>query len=205
MDKKIFNIVVLLMGVLLLSACGNGEDAAASIPVPEELIENEEPLAIKDQFDLSIGDNGWVIDYANRNILEFTLNSVEIATEINGERPRGNDSADDVYVIANYTMKNHGDIEIPGQGVEYPLLVDAKDNQEIENDSFEGDFLGTGNTGIGVENAMSKQKPTAPGEERTGNIVLLANYEVDTYMIYFGDDEYQNKLTWEFDATEAKR
>ncbi|WP_339228214.1 hypothetical protein NSQ77_00365 [Oceanobacillus sp. FSL K6-2867] len=207
MCKKFRFILLLIIGITMLAACGADEndEEAESIPVPEELVEREDPLRIKDQLGLSIGETGWVIDWANRNILEITLNSVEITPEIGDQRPLGHNSEDNVFVIGNFTMKNHGEVGIPGQGFAYPDIVAGEDRDKIENDGFAnaGELLGRGDTSIVIDEAMNKQPPTEPGEERTGNVVLNADYEVDTYIIYFGFEDYESKLTWEFDATEA--
>ncbi|MBP2077511.1 hypothetical protein [Oceanobacillus polygoni] len=102
-------------------------------------------------------------------------------------------------------MKNHGEVGIPGKGLLILTLLLVKIEIKLKNDGFAnaGELLGRGDTSIVIDEAMNKQPPTDPGEERTGNVVLNADYEVDTYIIYFGFEDYESKLTWEFDATEA--
>lgn len=207
MTKKTSFFIIQIMALFLLSACSGGEESTEdNNPVPKELIENKDPLKIKDQLGLAIGENGWIIDWANSNTLEITLNSAKVTSEIDGQTPEGHNSEDDVYVIGNFTIKNHGDIGIPGQGVAYPDLVAGAEKDKIENDGFEGpqDLLGRGDTATVIENALNKQGPTDPGEERTGNVILVAEHKVDKYIIYFGYEDYDNKLTWEFDATEIQ-
>ncbi|MUK87039.1 hypothetical protein GMD78_01305 [Ornithinibacillus sp. L9] len=197
---SIFNMF-LIVSCLLIACSGGG-------PVPDELIENadSDPIEIKDQYELKIGESGFTVDRRNRNILEFTLNSVEIADEINGKEAASEKDPERVYVIANFTAKNHGEIGISTQGIEYPVLVNGSDLGKIKNDAVthRSDLLGIGDRITQFESSFNEVGPLEPGDERTGDVLIAADHRSDSYIIYFGYDmEYRNKLTWHFDAGEA--
>ncbi|MFD2046157.1 hypothetical protein ACFSTA_11760 [Ornithinibacillus salinisoli] len=201
--KRNFSIFYILLIILcLLVSCSGGG------AVPKELIEDAEsdPIEIKDQYELKIGESGFTVDRRNRNVLEFTLNSVKVADEINGKQAASDKDPERVYVIANFTAKNHGEIGISTQGIEYPVLVDGSDLGNIKNDAVthRNDLLGIGDRITQFDSSFNEVGPLEPGDERTGDVLIAADHRSDSYIIYFGYDmEYRNKLTWHFDAEEA--
>ncbi|MBC5637337.1 hypothetical protein H8S33_11025 [Ornithinibacillus sp. BX22] len=204
MERKFLIFPLLIFILCLLASCGSG-----SAPVPEELIENpdSEPIEIKDQYELSIGETGYTVDLGNKNILEITLNSVGIVDEINGETAASNSHPERVYVVANFTVKNHGEIGISKSGLEYPVLVDGNNLAHIQNNqvTHRNDLIGIGDRIKLFEDAFFDLGPIEPGEELTGNMLIVADRRADSYILYFGyDRDYLNKLTWHFTAEEAE-
>lgn len=200
----LFSLLAIILGLLV--ACGS---ESASVPVPKELIENADtnPIEIKDQYELSIGDTGYTVDFGNKNILEITLNSVEVVDEIEGDAAANNANPERVYVVANFTVKNHGEIGISKSGLEYPVLVDGNNLAQIQNNqvTHRNDLIGIGDRIKIFEDAFFDLGPIEPGEELTGNMLITADRRADSYILYFGyNRDYLNKLTWHFTAEEAE-
>lgn len=197
----------LILGIItiiatLLIGCG------AASAVPKDLIENAdtEPIEIKDQYELKIGDTGYTVDIGNKNILEITLNSVKVVDEIDGDAAASRAHPDRVYVLANFTVKNHGEIGISKQGVEYPVLVDGDNLAQIKNDAVTGrsDLIGIANRIKLFKDAFFDLGTIEPGEELTGEMLINADHRSDSYILYFGyKRDYLNKLTFHFTADEA--
>ncbi|MEN2465080.1 hypothetical protein [Ornithinibacillus sp. JPR2-1] len=198
----LFSLLAIILGLLV--ACGS-----ASVPVPKELIENADtnPIEIKDQYELSIGDTGYTVEFGNKNILEITLNSVEVVDEIEGDAAANNANPERVYVVANFTVKNHGEIGISKSRLEYPVLVDGNNLAQIQNNqvTHRNDLIGVGNRIKIFEDAFFDLGPIEPGEELTGNMLINTDRRADSYILYFGyNRDYLNKLTWHFTAEEAE-
>lgn len=203
MNRRLIVSLFLTISILLIG-CGNAKSA-----VPKDLIENDEvePIEIKDQYELKIGETGYTVDIGNKNILEITLNSVKVVDEINGESPASNQHPDRMHVLANFTVKNHGEIGISKSGVDYPVLVEGSKLGQIKNDAVthRSDLIGIGNRITQFENAFFNLGTIEPGEELTGDMLIDADHRADSYILYFGfERDYLNKLTWHFTAEEAE-
>ncbi|TQS74628.1 hypothetical protein DX933_11880 [Ornithinibacillus gellani] len=197
--KKTF--IALIFIAIVLAACSNSDKKETKkSPVPEELIAdaNSDPIEIKDQFGLQIGETGFIVDVKNRNILEITLNSVSLRDELNGQKEN--------YVLGNFTIKNHGEVDIPRQGVEYPVLVDGSKADALKNGEItkRQDLLGMGSKISQFDGSMNEGDTIPTGKEKTGDILMIADEKTDQYIIYFGYEYYLNKVSWEFNAQDAE-
>ncbi|GAF22845.1 hypothetical protein JCM19047_2624 [Bacillus sp. JCM 19047] len=117
--KRTTSLIATMVAItFILGACSDSDDDASSAPAEEssttddagtdEDSENETDDTGatteegEDQLDLVVGDTA--IMHSNIASFEFTLNSVDMVEEIDGEMPEL-----DGYIIASITIKNIGD------------------------------------------------------------------------------------------------
>ncbi len=111
--KKSTTLMATMMGLsVMLAACNDTESAEENQtdPVPEEESTdqdvgedesetNDGSSEGEDQMDLGLGDTA--VMHSNISSFEFTLNSVDMVEEVDGEL-----SDLDAYVVASITIKN---------------------------------------------------------------------------------------------------
>lgn len=223
MYKRIF---LLFFSIVLITAlatgCGSTTDKDAinnnenqgeknnddNVDIPEDLIIDAEadPIELKDQMGLEIGDTGYTVTQSDYKELAITLNNVEITHDI-GE---GGTSDDDLYLIGDFTFKNLSDGYL---SIEKPDAARGSDEVAIENDELggNGDLLGIGayfvdeNGKISLEENPTNSLSLDQGEIKEQKIAIDMRDETDEYMIVFGfndgnNQDYRNKVTWTFDA-----
>lgn len=200
--KKIKIFSGLIIFVSFLSACGG--TTASNFPVPEELLSNSEPghEQIKDQYGLGIGETGYTYDVSHQTILEITLNEVKILDEFEGDSP----SANRFYILGNFTVVNHDEENfLSNFGIEYPYIARVSDADKIADGSLtkRRDLIGAGSSMKRFDTIINSEA-LHPGEEMTGDMLLTAEEENDSYLIWFGYKGYSNDITFEFAASEAK-
>lgn len=178
--KKTTTLIALLMGApLILGACNDSNEtdqrtATDESPLQEdhstednvdEDVDNDTtdtgtPVEeSEDQMDLVVGDTA--VMHSNVSSFEFSLNSVEMVEEIDGEIPEL-----DGYIIASITIENTGDEPIDAQETsrvfEYTSYLEGPGmpDDSAYYDEYEG-----------VEGDI------APGEEMSGTAVYQGYIE----------------------------
>lgn len=231
MKRFVMYMGILLTSILLLTACGDAESSRnateltnnerdaketsaqddeveeVASPIPEELIENAnlDPPELIDQYGLKIGDTGYAVEGISTNTFEFTLNSVQMLEEFQGNRDAffQNDEGGK-YILANFTVTNHGEIPISGGDLTYPDVVDGENLDRIKDDDISrSDMLGTGITLIKFDDSFAAEGIDV-GETVTADMLLYTISSVDSYIIYFGRENYKNKIAFEFDHDEVE-
>lgn len=200
MKKSIF-ISILTLFILVLSACGSNE--ADDYPVPEELVISSEPgqEEFEDQLGLEMGETGYVVDVPNKTTLAVTLNEVTILDEFEGDVPSG----DRFYMLGNFTISNFGENMIANHQMGYPSLADPADADRIADGSLtaRNDLAGDGASMQRFDTQIDAET-LEPGEEVTGDILMIVEKDLDSYLIWFGYQGYSNDITFEIAASEAK-
>lgn len=179
--RKASTLFATMMGVsLVFAACSDSEDgennqeapaqedaAAEEGTIDDEAEENENNEEQgEDQMELGVGDTA--VMHSNISSFEFTLNSVDMVEEVDGEP-----SDLDAYVVASITIKNIGDEEI-----------DAKENAGLFEYTAHLEGSGTGDQAEYYEEyeAESIEGSLAPGEEVTGTAVYTSYIEDEQYI-----------------------
>ncbi|KYG29520.1 DUF4352 domain-containing protein [Alkalihalobacillus trypoxylicola] len=167
-----------LLGVsFLLVACGdsNGSENGESLPNDEVIEEEDDTMnddseqeasgeAGEDQMDLVVGDTA--IMHSNISSFEFTLNSVEMVEELDGEEPEL-----DGYIIASITIKNIGDEAIDAQ--ETSRVFEYTDFLEGSGMSDQSQY---------TEQYEGVEGEIAPGDEMTGTAVYHGYIDEENYL-----------------------
>lgn len=170
----------IFMGSLLFTACSdsdmNEEPTEEGTTSQESTNENaqtndqeEETIgenAGEDQMDLKVGDTA--IMHSNISSFEFTLNSVEMVDEVDGEM-----SDLDAFVAASITIKNIGDEPI-----------DAKENAGLFEYTADLDGSGFGDEAEYTEDYQdgAVEGELAPGEEVTGTALYTSYIDDENYI-----------------------
>ncbi len=120
----------------------------------------------EDQMDLKVGDTA--IMHSNISSFEFTLNSVEMVDEVDGEM-----SDLDAFVSASITIKNIGDEPI-----------DAKENAGLFEYTADLDGSGFGDEAEYTEDYQDGaiEGELAPGEEVTGTALYTSYIDDENYI-----------------------
>src|SRR5699024_3678394 len=138
-------------------------------------------IELKDQLGLEIGETGYLVDQGNREVVEFTLNSVQKTQKI-GSEEKSEDKG--FFLVANVDVKNHGDVSFSLKSMRYPDLVAGSDASKIESESFadRGELLGIGVGMMTPEDALSEKGSLGKGEEKSGDLYLSSRGSADTYI-----------------------
>ncbi len=168
----------------ILGACSDSDDDASSAPAEEsttptetetedsgdedaedEPDESDAPTEEgEDQLDLVVGDTA--IMHSNIASFEFTLNSVDMVEEIDGEMPEL-----DGYIIASITIKNIGDEPIDALETSRTFeYTDYLEGPGMPDDSEWYDEYD------GVEGEI------APGDEMTGTAVYQGYIDEENHL-----------------------
>lgn len=193
----------LFLLISLLAACGSDDAISSDYPVPEELVNNSEPGMedFEDQHGLKIGETGYLVEIAHRTVFSVTLNEVAIVEEYGGVS--FNDER--IFMVGNFTISNFGENAISKQGLEFPVLAKVSDVSRIEDGTglSRQELLGFG-AGTSPESRIDMES-IEPGDEVTGDIAMVIEEEAEEYVIWFGYQGYNNNVTFEVSASEAKR
>ncbi len=183
--KKTTTLMATMVAIpFILGACSDSDDDASSAPSEEtttpsetetddndnENVEDETDDSSapaeegEDQLDLVVGDTA--IMESNVASFEFTLNSVEMVEEIDGEMPEL-----DGYIIASITIKNIGDEPIDAQETSRTFeYTDFLEGSGMPDDSQWYDAYD------GVEGDIT------PGDEITGTAVYEGYIDDENYL-----------------------
>ncbi len=183
--KKTTTLIATMVAIpFILGACSDSDDDASSAPSEEtttpsetetddnddENVEDETDDSSatteegEDQLDLVVGDTA--IMESNVASFEFTLNSVEMVEEIDGEMPEL-----DAYIIASITIKNVGDEPIDALETSRTFeYTDFLEGSGMPDDSEWYDEYD------GVEGEI------APGDEMTGTAVYQGYVDDENYL-----------------------
>ncbi|MBG9785933.1 DUF4352 domain-containing protein [Shouchella lehensis] len=179
--KRTTSLIATMVAIpFILGACSDSDDGASSAPAEEssttddagtdEDSENETddtgtPAEEgEDQLDLVVGDTA--IMESNVASFEFTLNSVEMVEEIDGEMPEL-----DAYIIASITIKNVGDEPIDALETSRTFeYTDFLEGSGMPDDSEWYDEYD------GVEGEI------APGDEMTGTAVYQGYIDEENHL-----------------------
>jgi len=208
-------MMTLVVSVLLLMACGgesdetgatnnanDNEDQETSADIPKEVISNADadPIELKDQMGLELGETGYVITQSESLPLAITLNSVETTQDIGAETKDG----DEFYLVGDFTFENVGDSHLQ---VDKPDAAEGSEESAILNDDItKGERLGQGVWYLDEHSNIDSDNPTDTvsldaGEAETHKIAISMRDSADEYIIYFGfyasnNRDYQNKAAW---------
>lgn len=206
--KRVAASSIIFIGVIILfAACG--KDEGGGLDIPDDVIENGEadPIELKDQLDLELGETGYLVDQGNSEVVEFTVNSVEKTNKLDTREYQGEDG---FFLVADVDVKNHGKVAFSLKSMREPDLVAGSDASKIESDSFEGrgELLGRGFEMITIDEALTEQGTLEEGEEASGEVYLEVSGSADEYIIFYGMQDnnqgYNNKAAWEFNASEIE-
>jgi len=179
--KRTTSLIATMVAIpFILGACSDSDDGASSAPAEEssttddagtdEDSENETddtgtPAEEgEEQLDLVVGDTA--IMHSNVASFEFTLNSVDVVEEIDGEMPEL-----DGYIIASITIKNIGDEPIDALETSRTFeYTDYLEGSGMPDDSEWYDEYD------GVEGEI------APGDEMTGTAVYHGYIDEENYL-----------------------
>lgn len=179
--KKTTALIATMIAIpFILGACSDSDDGASSAPAEEssttgdagtdedsenETDDTDTPAEEgEDQLDLVVGDTA--IMESNVASFEFTLNSVEMVEEIDGEMPEL-----DAYIIASITIKNVGDEPIDALETSRTFeYTDFLEGSGMPDDSEWYDEYD------GVEGEI------APGDEMTGTAVYQGYVDDENYL-----------------------
>lgn len=221
MKKYMLAIGIVAIFCFTLIACSSDkhEDSKADqkndegeeqINIPKNLIEDADtdPIEIKDQMGLTIGETGYAGRHIDKGELAITLNGVETTQAVSESETK---KGEKFYLIGDFTFEN-----VSNDSVEVirPDAVKASDELAVINDEFDnGDLLGVGhglggyfvndNNKIpddGIVNTVSLE----PGEKIDQKIAISMRGKTDEYLIVFGffdgnNKYYRNKVAWKFD------
>src|SRR5699024_4724896 len=169
--------------------------------VPKEVIDDADadPIELKDQMDLAVGDTGYTVSLIERQEVAITLNGVE-ETQTFGEETR---EGDEHFFIGDFTFENLGDERFT---VEEPHAADIEDKEEIQRDEFDKKEELVGIPAFGNPNSFSLD----PGEKRDQKLALSMKKKPDEYMVIFGYDDgnnkyYRNKVAWVIDSSKVEK
>ncbi|MBM7839902.1 hypothetical protein JOC54_003182 [Alkalihalobacillus xiaoxiensis] len=178
--KKSITLMATMMGLsVMLAACSDSDSAEENQtdPVPEEESmdqdvgedeseTNDGSSEGEDQMDLGLGDTA--VMHSNISSFEFTLNSVDMVEEVDGEL-----SDLDAYVVASITIKNIGD-----------EAIDAKENAGLFEYTANLEGSGFGDQAEYYEDyqADAIEGELAPGEEVTGTAVYTSYNDDEQYI-----------------------
>lgn len=232
MRKNILTMAMLMTCGFLLMACSDTNDKGdgtkdsakdttqnetnekaddGTINIPKELIldADADPVEIKDQTGLKIGETGYAGKPFDDGVLAITLNSVESTQSVSESSTL---TGDEFYLIGNFTFENVSDETVE---IIRPDAVKSSDESAVLNDEFNnGDLLGIGN-GIGgaflnedgkkPEGTPINTVTVEPGEKIEQKISINMRGHTDEYMVLFGffdgnNKYYRNKVAWTFDA-----
>lgn len=225
MKKVLIFIFTMIIWTVLVACTGDSEEVSnedavdnkenqseknndGQAAIPEDIIIDAEadPIELKDQMGLEIGDTGYTVTQGDYNELAITLNGVEMVRDIGKET----ESDDALYLIGDFTFKNLSDGYLT---IEKPDAARGSDEEAIENDELgnNGDLLGIGdwfvdeNNEIPLEENPTNSMSLEKGEVIDQKISIIMRDRADEYMIVFGffdgnNKDYRNKVTWTFDA-----
>src|SRR5690625_3040364 len=150
---------------------------------------------------LILGETGYLVEIAHRTVFSVTLNEVAIVEEYGGVS--FNDER--IFMVVNFTISNFGENAISKQGLEFPVLAKVSDVSRIEDGTglSRQELLGFG-AGTSPESRIDMES-IEPGDEVTGDIAMVIEEEAEEYVIWFGYQGYNNNVTFEVSASEAKR
>lgn len=199
--KKKISLLVFMILLTLLAACGG--ESPDDYPVPEELVISKEPgrEEFKDQFNLAMGETGYVVDVPNKTPLSVTLNEVKLLEEFQGEKS----SLGPYFMLANVTVSNFGENFIAEHQMEYPVLATLDQASILSDGDRPGrrELAGYGQAmyryDTKIDNESFKQ-----GGEYTGDILLSVEQDLDSYLLWFGFQGYSNNITFEIAKSEMK-
>ncbi len=190
-------------------------EGGEQINIPKNLIEDADtdPIEIKDQMGLTIGETGYAGRYIAKGELAITLNGVE-KTQAISENETMKD--DEFFLIGDFTFENVSNDTVE---VIRPDAVKASDESAVINDEFDnGDLLGVGQ-GLGGDFVNDNNKipddgiintvSLEPGEKIDQKISISMRGKTDEYLIVFGffdgnNRYYRNKVAWKFDHDQLK-
>ncbi|KQL57201.1 MULTISPECIES: DUF4352 domain-containing protein [Bacillaceae] len=179
--KRTTSLIATMVAIpFILGACSDSDDGASSAPAEEssttddagtdedsenETDDTDTPAEEgEDQLDLVVGDTA--IMESNVASFEFTLNSVEMVEEIDGEMPEL-----DAYIIASITIKNVGDEPIDALETSRTFeYTDFLEGSGMPDDSEWYDEYD------GVEGEI------APGDEMTGTAVYQGYIDEENHL-----------------------
>lgn len=206
-NRRIVMLISIVFAMILVfSACSKDENENENgLDIPKDVIEDADanPIELKDQLELELGETGYVVDQGNSEVVEFTLNSVHKTQKV-GSEEKSEDKG--FFIVADMDVKNHGDIPFSLKSMRNPDLVKGSDASKIEAGELtnKGDVLGIGTQMMTPEDALSEKGSLEEGEEESGEVYISSRGSADEYIIFFGlddgDEGYHNKAAWKFDS-----
>ncbi|WP_144558906.1 DUF4352 domain-containing protein [Shouchella miscanthi] len=175
--KRTTSLIATMVAIpFILGACADSNDDASSTPAEESPTSTDDGVEDEiadtgatteegeDQLDLVVGDTA--IMHSNIASFEFTLNSVDMVEEIDGEMPEL-----DGYIIASITIKNIGDEPIDALETSRTFeYTDYLEGPGMPDDSEWYDEYD------GVEGEI------APGDEMTGTAVYQGYIDEENHL-----------------------
>ncbi|HEU5140386.1 MAG TPA: DUF4352 domain-containing protein [Bacillales bacterium] len=190
MKKAIFLFGVLLFSLSFLWGCNGGgkESQKTTANISDDSMEQNSD-EIGNQVGLEVGEVGTIQD--TLGTYEVKLKSADIKKEV-----KGLESKADIFILVKLSIKNVGDHPIKaGEVIEsVKLLDDHKGGGEDKADHTKG------------LNTFKGKGEIQPGTSKNG-VLLFDMPESEYYQMVwnFGfTGTLSNKVTWEFDASEAK-
>lgn len=190
---------------------GNDGVDGRTMQIPEDVIADADadPIEIKDQMGLAIGETGYAGRYIATGVVAITLNEVETTQAISESETL---SGEEFYLVGNFTFENVSDEVVE---IIRPDVVKASDESAVLQDEFDnGDLLGVGH-GLGGAYVNERNKipdegivntiTLEPGETIDQKISITMRGSTDEYLLVFGffdgnNKYYQNKVGWTFKA-----